>query len=361
MNEFIDLAGQRFGKLTVIKRAENNKSGAAMWMCRCDCGNEKVTSGGALRSGFTKSCGCITAIDLIGQRFGKLVVREREKNTHGNTMWRCLCDCGNETIVSGSNLQTGHIKSCGCTKKLGDMTGQRFDKLVILKRVENNKNGKACFLCKCDCGKEKVVTYEYLRKPGIRSCGCASYEDLSGQKFGKLTALGRDESDKRHSARWRCKCDCGNETVVPAHALRSGHVRSCGCLQVGEDSRTSRESKKKTTINRVFSQYKKHGKEANREFSLTEEEFLDLVSSNCYYCGRPPSQVARHRQVSIQYTGIDRIDNSIGYVSGNVRPCCKWCNIAKLNHSEREFLRSIKAIYENLNLKQSTFDGVQIN
>lgn len=355
-NRFVDMTGQRFGKLVVIKRAENNKSGAAMWLCQCDCGNEKIVSGGSLRSGGTKSCGCIQAIDLIGQRFGQLTVLEREENTPGNTIWRCRCDCGNETIVSGSNLQSGHIQTCGCSKKLEDLTGERFGNLIIVKRVENNKHGKPRFLCKCDCGNEAIVSREYLLKSPIKSCGCTRFGDLNGQKFGKLTVLKRDDNGKPDSAQWICRCECGNETVVYAHALRSGHVRSCGCLQKGEDARTSKESKKEATFNRILAQYIKHAKEAEREFLLTKEEFRELISSNCYYCGRSPSQVARHRHTTIQYTGIDRIDNSKGYTLDNVRPCCKWCNVAKLNTSEEEFLLKIKAIYEHLNLKSRTFD-----
>lgn len=58
-----DLTGKRFGKLVVIKRVENiwqgNRSVVA-WLCKCDCGNEKVVSGGSLRSGNAKSCGCLS-------------------------------------------------------------------------------------------------------------------------------------------------------------------------------------------------------------------------------------------------------------------------------------------------------------
>lgn len=54
----IDMTGQRFGKLTVIARAGSEKNGNALWLCRCDCGEETVTSGHRLRSGDKKSCGC---------------------------------------------------------------------------------------------------------------------------------------------------------------------------------------------------------------------------------------------------------------------------------------------------------------
>ena len=59
MGNLIDLSGQRFGMLTVIERASNDKSGSATWQCKCDCGNKTVVTSGNLRSGKQKSCGCL--------------------------------------------------------------------------------------------------------------------------------------------------------------------------------------------------------------------------------------------------------------------------------------------------------------
>ena len=59
MSKCIDLTGERFGKLTVVKRVENTKQGMAQWMCKCDCGNEIITTGINLRNKHTKSCGCL--------------------------------------------------------------------------------------------------------------------------------------------------------------------------------------------------------------------------------------------------------------------------------------------------------------
>ena len=58
MGKFIDLTGKRFGRLTVVERAEN-KNGYTMWKCKCDCGNETVVYGAHLSGGKTKSCGCL--------------------------------------------------------------------------------------------------------------------------------------------------------------------------------------------------------------------------------------------------------------------------------------------------------------
>ena len=57
-------------------------------------------------------------IDLTGRKFGKLtVVEKRSKDKWGGWNWLCKCDCGNETVVSGGHLRGLKIKSCGCSKK----------------------------------------------------------------------------------------------------------------------------------------------------------------------------------------------------------------------------------------------------
>lgn len=58
MGKFIDLLGEKFGRLTVIERMPNNKRKQAVWKCRCDCGKEVIVTAGHLRSGHTNSCGC---------------------------------------------------------------------------------------------------------------------------------------------------------------------------------------------------------------------------------------------------------------------------------------------------------------
>ncbi len=111
MGKIIDETGNTYGYLTVIERAPNNKEGRAMWKCRCKCGNEIIVLGKHLRSGNTKSCGCYQKEratesnlrrggDLTGQRFGKLVVLEEDgfiigQNGKRRRLWKCKCDCGN--------------------------------------------------------------------------------------------------------------------------------------------------------------------------------------------------------------------------------------------------------------------------
>lgn len=126
MSRVKDLSGQYFGKLTVIEMVGLNKHKRALWLCKCDCGNDCVVTSQELVKGDTKSCGCLNkeAVsrankkDIANKRFGKLVViQEDGKDSRGNIKWECKCDCGNIVTVSGALLRSGHTRSCGCLKK----------------------------------------------------------------------------------------------------------------------------------------------------------------------------------------------------------------------------------------------------
>lgn len=196
MGKMIDLTGQKFGRLLVIKKDENAvKTRGAYWICRCDCGKEKSILSSNLRGGLTQSCGCYNKEinskpkeiqDMVGKRFGKLTVIKREgthisKGGQKKPIWLCQCDCGNKTIVTTGDLNSGHTKSCGCIpttvrgKGLIDLTGRRFGKLVVIERADDyvyHNNAVPAWLCRCDCGNFKVVQGGNLRNGKVKHCGC---------------------------------------------------------------------------------------------------------------------------------------------------------------------------------------------
>lgn len=124
MSKTIDLTGRRFGRLVVIGRESSDKVGHARWLCRCECGTEKIILATSLIRGSTTSCGCYQRqrtretshiIDISGQRFGRLVaVRVAGKTGSGEARWECLCDCGKIKTVRYGHLKSGAVKSCGC-------------------------------------------------------------------------------------------------------------------------------------------------------------------------------------------------------------------------------------------------------
>ena len=136
MPKLIDLTGKTIERLTVIQRDFSKpNSKKAMWLCKCQCGKEVIVGGDHLRSGHTKSCGClqkekatismksvqsrgVDAIkkDLVGNQYGLLAVLEYSYTKNKKRYWKCQCECGNIAYVSGSDLITNHTSSCGCLK-----------------------------------------------------------------------------------------------------------------------------------------------------------------------------------------------------------------------------------------------------
>lgn len=115
--------GDTFGRLTVVRQHGRYRNGTPTWVCRCACGGTSVTSEAHLRRGEVVSCGCYSAEkarrsrvqDVVGRRFGRLVVLDRAGVTKNRTAtWRCLCECGAEKVVAGHLLRRGTTRSCGC-------------------------------------------------------------------------------------------------------------------------------------------------------------------------------------------------------------------------------------------------------
>lgn len=174
--------------------------------------------------------------DLTGMRFGKLIaVVPTMERKNGYTVWICKCDCGNTAHVSSRFLKNGWATSCGCESKkprYDDLTGKRFGKLKVISVVEErDEKGRVQWNCVCDCGKKIIVSAGQLVRGYRRSCGCLSHpqrKDWVGKQFGDLTVIAYDgKRDKKHY--WKCKCSCGNETIVCQSSLKSGHTISCGC------------------------------------------------------------------------------------------------------------------------------------
>ena len=114
--------GLIYGMLTVIKRHGVNTSNHVTWECLCECGKKTIVTGNNLKSGGTKSCGCLkdnppkNIIDIVGDKYGRLTVLSESKRENNIAYWDCLCECGNKTIATTGKLRSGHKKSCGCLK-----------------------------------------------------------------------------------------------------------------------------------------------------------------------------------------------------------------------------------------------------
>ena len=188
-------------------------------------------------------------IDMTGQKYGELTVlyrnKEIQQQKHSNTCyWHCICSCGNEVDVIGTALRNGHTKSCGHLAKqtqiqaLNIQPGQRFGRLTVLQRVKISSRN-SLWECKCDCGTIKTITGHCLTAGITKSCGCLQEEnrhlkakDITGQKFGMLTAIRKLDADEGKTYKWLCKCDCGNECITLLDYLIQGNKISCGCKRL---------------------------------------------------------------------------------------------------------------------------------
>ena len=117
-----------------------------------------------------------------------------------------------------------------------DLTGQRFGKLTAINKLPPQLDGVTRWLCKCDCGNEHVVAYTNLKNGHVTSCGCKKAHDLTGKVFGKLTVLYRSE-EKHHKGNqtyplWVCQCECGETVLRMSNSLTNSKERMCAkCLQ----------------------------------------------------------------------------------------------------------------------------------
>lgn len=119
-----NLAGRRFGMLTVLRQAENQK-GRVCWLCRCDCGALHTVAARNLKAGRVTSCGCRCQhkekgiVDIQNQRFDRLTALypTGRRDKKGCVYWHCRCDCGHETEVTEDSLIQGNNRSCGCLKQ----------------------------------------------------------------------------------------------------------------------------------------------------------------------------------------------------------------------------------------------------
>lgn len=155
---------------------------------------------------------------------------------------------------------------------------------------------------------------------------------------------------------WLCLCDCGKTTQVITSKLKNGSIKSCGCLRnetnkINSQTTKSKRMKDTATLNILIGTYKQNAIARGLEFDLTTEELVTLFSSSCHYCGAPPSNIQRNRDRELIYTGIDRVDNSLGYFPQNVVPCCKQCNKAKGVLGEQDFLSWVESVSTHQRLK----------
>lgn len=173
------------------------------YICECQkCKNIVSVRADSVKK--SKNCKMCKYPNLTGKRFGSLTVikKANKKDKNGHLYWDCQCDCGNCVTILGTNLTQGYTKSCGCLHSeiiskltFQDLTGQKFSKLTVIERAkEKEKNsGIVVFKCLCECGTICYVRASSLKNGTTKSCGCmrsaGEYEIRKILNFYKITFI----------------------------------------------------------------------------------------------------------------------------------------------------------------------------
>ncbi|QFR59542.1 HNH endonuclease [Xanthomonas virus phiXaf18] len=237
---------------------------------------------------------------------------------------------------------------------LVDRTGQRYGRWTVLRRSEHRQTGRAAFWdCRCDCGTEAAVVGGNLASGISTNCGCdrsrTTVELAIGAQFGAWTVLYKGPPGRSGGqTMWGCRCACGTERLVRSGALRHRQSLSCGCARTYEHNTIPAGDPQEYVWR--FNAYADKAKRRGHAFDLSLEQFIRISGRDCHYCGASPAmpvRTGRKRSTPSLMNGIDRVDNSVGYVLDNCVPCCTWCNEMKRHRPQDAFLAHVRRIAEH--------------
>lgn len=205
-------------------------------------------------------------------------------------------------------------------------------KNVTTSRKRRSGSKDQCF--ECSTGTRKKVDFK---------------RDLVGHKSGKLTVVKFSHKDSKFHAWWLCICECGTEKTLRGSSLSCFKTKSCGTCAIEQANQKRNNTnllkrkalgwtKETRRINEIYAKYIRGASTRNLSFELERNDFVLLIKSNCFYCGKTP--LNRHR--GLPYNGIDRKNNKIGYVIENCVSCCRICNLGKSGLEYKTWIEHIE-------------------
>ncbi len=270
---------------------------------------------------------------MIGKKFNRLLVME-EASHHKFIHYRCLCDCGKETIVKGSRLRNGSTSSCGCRSL--EVALSKIPKMITKSTKYQPLKSIQIKVWKKHYDDDGLSFEDFLKlsQKNCHYCNSPPYNHLKW-KDAIFSYNGLDRLD----------CSLGHtlDNCVPCCIICNRGKSNQSYQQAIEWMRNlarsfKKDREKKWTKVNLDNEELSHARTIFRQkrrarTDLSFEEFYQLSKQNCHYCLMGFS----NQYGNFVYNGLDRQDSSIGYLKGNVVPCCKWCNSAKKNLTLNQF------------------------
>ncbi len=239
--------------------------------------------------------------------------------------------------------------------KASEMIGRRFGCLVVVSE-SNDKQG--VWLCHCDCGNSKEIIGTNLRSKRGAAVGTISCGHLAGRTpitmvgriFGHLTVLEfAGTKNKKGVYDWVCRCDCGVVKTIDGSALRKGSTISCGHVKA-EITAATRFCKKlppgESAKRKALRAMRDSARQRSIVLKLNDQELLQLSQQDCNYCGSAPSNCSKTETGLFFWNGLDRVNSKGIYSLENVVPCCRHCNYSKGTRTREDFITWVKRINE---------------
>jgi len=268
---------------------------------------------------------------MVGERFGSLVINSIAPKRKSRIYFDCTCDCGASHSAYKANLLSGRVSSCGCAKGalvskavVVDLVGRRFGKLVVIDRA-GTRRGFVLWNCSCDCGSKSVVTSGDLLHCGTKSCGCAWLEKhteaVVGKRFGLLVAICRVVGDL---GKWICECDCGNRKKLATSRFTTGATVSCGCAH---GNRRKNPLRSDSVRSRAAAQsHKRRARILAAEGEFTAEQIEDLYRKQRGWCA-----CCKVKKLGRKFHRDHKIPLTLGGSNDilNIELLCAKCNLEK--------------------------------
>lgn len=175
------------------------------------------------------------------------------------------------------------------------------------------------------------------------------YKATGGIEIVDGPRMQESKSGKSKSTQWKVKClKCNNIFWVWSSSIERRN-RKFPCKRCYDSS--MRRTDSWPALQKAYLSAKGGAKTRELEWSISMQDYLEIASKSCYYCGSAPTEKkpAKSWQEPIFLHGLDRVNNKMGYKKENLVACCKQCNWAKKDLSQKEFIGWVTSVYNNAN------------